>query len=224
MRESSTGAGPRLTCDDARIGVHSAAACVTCSPGATLDGDESLRRAIRGAAAWMADPRVLIGLMRRLLAGRPDEAARLVENVLRQHGVPDDHIISFGWLGRPRTVLGLARRAALAGRQAAQGYIVIELERSVGPVSASTVIASLALRAAAAEGDGAAPPADSCAAAGDAATCEELRATVDELAMRLVAMQARFAALEEAKLADEKALLEADLTIVRLRGATRCEG
>jgi hypothetical protein len=50
-----------------------------------------------------------------------------------------------------------------------------------------------------------------------AAAFNRLRDQVGELENQLRTAQKRFAALEAAKLADEKALLEADLTIVRLR-------
>jgi hypothetical protein len=160
-----------------------------------------LRVAIDRFASWMARKRVLFGLSRRLLAGRTKEVQGLIEHNLRVSGVPDSLIPAAIWLARMRVVLGLARRCALADVLSAQGHLVLSLERSFD-------ISWVGTHYAMAQGAAAAPMRT---------TELNLRDQVGELENQLRAAQKRFAALEAAKLADEKALLEADLTIVRLQ-------
>jgi hypothetical protein len=149
----------------------------------------------------MARKRILLGLSRRLLVGRTKEVQQLIEHNLRVSGVPDSLIPAAIWLARMRVVLGLARRCALADVLSAQGHLVLSLERSFD-------ISWVGTHYAMAQGAAAAPMRT---------TELNLRDQVGELENQLRAAQKRFAALEAAKLADEKELLEADLTIVRLQ-------
>jgi hypothetical protein len=157
-----------------------------------------LRVAIDHFAYWMSRKRILFGLSRRLLAGRKKEVRRLVEHNLRASGVPDSLIPAAIWLAKPRVVLGLVRRRALSDMVSLQGLLVLSLERSFD-------ISWVRTHQAVSNGSAA------------ASECNQLRRHVGELEGRLTATQKRFAELEAAKLADEKALLEADLTIARLR-------
>ena len=161
-----------------------------------------LRVAIDRFAYWMSRKRILFGLSRRLLAGRKKEVQRLVEHNLRASGVPDSLIPAAIWLAKPRVVLGLVRRRALADMVSLQGLLVLLLERSFDISWVETHQAVSNGSAATSEFDG-------------------LRRHVGELEGRLTATQKRFAELEAAKLTDEKALLEADLTIARLRQNVR---
>ena len=161
-----------------------------------------LRVAIDRFAYWMSRKRILFGLSRRLLAGRKKEVQRLIEHNLRASGVPDSLIAAAIWLAKPRVVLGLARRRALADMVSLQGLLVLLLERSFDISWVETHQAVSNGSAATSEFDG-------------------LRRHVGELEGRLTATQKRFAELEAAKLTDEKALLEADLTIARLRQNVR---
>ena len=156
-----------------------------------------LRVAIDRFASWMARKRILLGLSRRLLVGRTKEVQQLIEHNLRVSGVPDSLIPAAIWLARVRVVLGLARRCALTDIVSVQGHLVLSLERSFD-------ISWVGTHNAMAQGAA-------------AAAFNRLRDQVGELENQLRTAQKRFAALEAAKLADEKALLEADLTIVRLR-------
>ena len=157
-----------------------------------------LRVAIDRFAYWMSRKRILFGLSRRLLAGRKKEVQRLVEHNLRASGVPDSLIPAAIWLAKPRVVLGLARRRALADMVSLQGLLVLSLERSFD-------ISWVGTHQAVSNGSAAVSEFD------------RLRRQVGELEGRLTATQKRFDALEAAKIADEKALLEADLAIARLR-------
>ena len=121
----------------------------------------------------------------------------MIEHNLRVSGVPDSLIPAAIWLARVRVVLGLARRCALTDIVSVQGHLVLSLERSFD-------ISWVGTHHAMAQGAA-------------AAAFNRLRDQVGELENQLRTAQKRFAALEAAKLADEKALLEADLTIVRLR-------
>jgi predicted O-methyltransferase YrrM len=164
----------------------------------TSAADGSLRRAIRDSAYWIARKRILFGLVRRLILGRQEEVRGAVEQMLRDHGVPGNLVPSAMWLAKPRVVFGLARRRALAGMQSVQGLVVIALESHL----------DFALRPC-----GASQPL-SAGTSADTGELQRLRETLEVL-------QRRFTALEAAKVADEKALLEADLIIARLRGTQK---
>ncbi|HZF75975.1 MAG TPA: class I SAM-dependent methyltransferase [Acetobacteraceae bacterium] len=163
-------------------------------PAALPAAGHNPRLAIEEAACWLARSRTLFGLSRRVLAGRGAEARQLVEDALHRAGLPEATISRAAHLGTPRVVLGLARRRLLAGMQAVQGVVILELERAAGP----DLWAGLAQPGAGVE-----------AGAQDR--------MVRDLEERLAVAEQRFAALEAEKLRDEQALLQADLALARLR-------
>jgi hypothetical protein len=217
---------------------------------AAHEAEDQLRGAIRRFAFCIARRRVLFGLFRRLLIGRTQEVRRIVERMLRDHGIPHNLTHSATWLARPRAVFGLVRRRALVDTLSIQGYVALALERSFRLLPDSASVMPLSSGTAALRlmqvrlcdiqrwlERGAPIPDLSelqhlrmvisdlqqqfATAQGRVGELEEQIAKalgrVDELEEQIAKAQRRFAALEEAKLTDEKALLEADLTIARLR-------
>jgi predicted O-methyltransferase YrrM len=172
----------------------------TAPSGFASTADGSLRQAIREFACWIARKRILFGLSRRLILGRKEEVRRLVEQMLRAHGVPDSLVPPAMWLAKPRVVFGLARRRVLADMESVRGHVVVALESQFDFALSSTATTQ---------------PLSATSA--ETAELQRLRDTVG-------ALQRRFTALETAKVADEKALLEADLLIARLRDAQKVHG
>jgi hypothetical protein len=127
---------------------------------------------IRRFAHRMASKRVLTRLTRKLLAGRTAKIRSLINESMHKCGVPEAIVASsIDRLSKPRVILGLVVRRALARRGQVEGRVLEVLELQSVDVEA-----------------------------------------------RLEAELRRLRALEAAKLADEKALLEAQLTIAKLRG------
>jgi hypothetical protein len=142
---------------------------------------------------WIARKRVLLGLSRQLLLGRTAQVQTIIEQNLRECDVPESVVSSkIGWLSRPRVILGLARRWALAGTNAVQGLVLMTLESALDPVQSLPSWASEQLHL--------------------------FEHTIADLEKRLAAEVQHFQALEAAKLEDEKALLEAQLAVAKLRG------
>ena len=102
-------------------------------PPARLPSDKvpsaGLQDAIRDFASTAAKRRVLAGLTWRVLLGRTSDARQRVEQMLREHGVPAELAQVADWIGKPRAVLGLARRRAIGGRASVEGLLVLALER-----------------------------------------------------------------------------------------------
>jgi len=95
------------------------------------------RAAILQFSRWMARKRVLGGLTRRLLVGQRADVRSMIEQSLHTHGVPASVAdATIGWLSRPRVIVGLARRRALAGADAVQVLIAPVLEKALPPVAA----------------------------------------------------------------------------------------
>jgi hypothetical protein len=156
-------------------------------------GEPGADVAIRKFSSWIARKRILFGLSRRLLLGRTAQVQTIVEQNLRECGVPGSVVTAkIGWLSRPRVILGLAWRRTLAGANAVQGLILMTMESALDPVQSLPSWASEQLY--------------------------QFELTIADLEKRLAAEARRFQALEAAKLEDEKALLEAQLTVAKLRG------
>lgn len=156
-------------------------------------GEPGAHIAIRQFSYWIARKRVLFGLSRRLLLGRIAQVQAIIEQNLRECRVPESVVNGkIGWLSRPRVILGLARRCALAGTNAVQGLVVMIMESALDPVQSLPSWASEQLY--------------------------QFEHTIKDLEKRLAAEARRFQALEAAKLEDERALLEAQLAVAKLRG------
>jgi hypothetical protein len=175
--------------------------------------EDHLRDAIRSFAFWMASKRILFGLSRRLVTGRTQEVCRIIEQMLRDHGIPHNLTPSAMWLARPRVVFGLARRRVLSDMTSVQGLVALALERSLGLLPDSAVATPLLSGTAALQlmqarlsemlrwlEHGAPMP--------DSNELQHLRNLVGELQERIATAQRRLAVLEETKLVDEKAVSE----------------
>ena len=148
----------------------------------------------------MARKRVLLGLVRRLMTGRKVEVRSLVEQSLRAHGIQDiARAAIINWLSTPRVILGLGRRRLLAGMLAVQGLVVLEIQRRIDADGLMRILTS---------------PDD----LERRNVSAELQRSLEVEGRRFQDLKQRFRALEEAKLADEKALLVAQIAHAKLLG------
>ena len=136
-------------------------------------------QAERDFIAWVARPRVLLGLLRRRAQLGSQAVTELVGDHLAAHGI-DVPPALITWLARGRFLVGLLRRYVLLGKPAVEGALFQELIRLTPPHQNPTDRAT-------------------------SAQAEYKR------------MASVLEALEAAKVADEKALLDAQIEISTLR-------